>query len=299
MKRRAFLLRSSSATAAATTPLSLIAQGGGSGSLPKPGEQPTIDVNVYLERWPFRRLPLDDSAALAAKLRESGVTQAWAASFDALLHRDLDAVNDRLAETCHEKGGASIFVPFGAVNPKLPGWRETLRRCHEVHRMRGIRLHPNYHGYTLADPAFSALLAEAEKRNLTLQIAVRMEDTRTQHPLVAAPDVDAMPLLDLLPRHKAGVRVQLLNSLRTLTDPLKISRLAALGAQFDIAMLEGTAGIERLVERKVPLAALAFGSYAPFFPIESSLLKLKESTLPAGRTVAIRCHNVENFLMRA
>ena len=52
-----------------------------------------IDVNVNLSRWPTRRLPCDETPHLVARLRERGIAQAWAGSFDGLLYKDLAAVN--------------------------------------------------------------------------------------------------------------------------------------------------------------------------------------------------------------
>ena len=77
-----------------------------------------VDTNVYLSRWPFRRLPGDEPRDLVAKLKEHNVTQAWAGSFDALLHEDLAAANARLAESCDTHGGG-LLLPFGSVNPHL------------------------------------------------------------------------------------------------------------------------------------------------------------------------------------
>ena len=37
-----------------------------------------IDVNVSLSRWPCRRLPHNELPKLVEKLRQVGVTQAWA-----------------------------------------------------------------------------------------------------------------------------------------------------------------------------------------------------------------------------
>src|ERR1051325_7891142 len=80
------------------------------GTLPRytlQGEEPVgradsppeiIDTNVHLFDWPFRRLKYAETKALVAKLRRHRIRQAWAGSFEGLLHKNLDGVNARLAE---------------------------------------------------------------------------------------------------------------------------------------------------------------------------------------------------------
>lgn len=253
---------------------------------------PIIDTNVCLGRWPFRHLELDEPAALVSRLRGKGVTQAWAGSFEALLHKDISSVNTRLAENCR-KHGRNLLVPVGALNPMLPGWEEDLRRCHEVHKMPGIRLHPNYHGYKLDSPTFAQVLDSAARRGLLVQIAVIMEEERTIHPLVNVPPTDTAPLPSLLKKFPR-LRLQLLNAFRTLRGK-PVLDLAANGAHFEIAMLEGVNGVGNLLAQ-IPQTRLCFGSHAPFFYFESALLKLQESALKQDQVLALCTGNSKSLL---
>lgn len=251
-----------------------------------------IDVNVYTGHWPFRRVPGDEPGALVAKLREQNVIQAWTGSFDGLFHRDMAAVNERLTRVCREHGGG-LLIPFGSVNPALPDWEDDLRRCHEVHGMEGIRLHPNYHGYKLDDPKFARLLAVATERKLIVQLAISMEDERTQSPLMLVPHVDAAPLVALV-KSLPALRLVLLNTFRGVAIP-KVAELIAAGQVYtDIAMLEGVGGVSRLIEQTVAERIL-FGSHFPFFHHESATLKLRESPLAQPHLNAVARENAEKL----
>lgn len=250
-----------------------------------------IDVNVNLSRWPFRRVPCDEPPRLVEKLRQYGVQQAWTGTLDGLFHRDMAAANARLAEECR-RYGSGLLLPFGSVNPLLPDWREDVRRCREVHRMPGIRLHPNFHGYRLDEAAFAEVLGEASRYGLLVQLALRMDDIRVQHPLIKVPDVDPAPLAKVLSAVKPKLPLVILNSNRA------VGALAALpNVYFECAMWESVGSIAALVEAVSPRRAL-FGSHLPLYPLESSLLKLRESDLPAAQLAPIEWENARR-LMRA
>lgn len=251
-----------------------------------------IDCNVMLERWPFRRFVDDTPDRLVAKLKAHSVTQAWAGSFDGLFHRDIAAVNQRLADAC--RPFADFLKPFGTVNPALPDWHDDLRRCHEVHKMPGLRLHPNYHGYTLDDPRFAELLSLATERGLIVQLALSMEDERTQHALHRVPHVDPKPLAGIVAK-LPKLRLVLLNVFRSL-PVLQSAEVAKAGqVWFDIAMLESVAGIAKLIEHVSPERVL-FGSHSPLFYFESAELKLTESGLPESVLQQIRSTNAPKLL---
>ena len=251
----------------------------------------TIDVNVNLSRWPFRRTPCDEPEKLVATLRRGGVTQAWAGTLDGLFHRDVAAANARLAADCR-RFGPGLLVPFGTINPKLPDWRDDLRRCREEHRMPGIRLHPNFHGYKLDDPLFAETLDAAAEAKFIVQIALKMDDVRVQHPLIQVPDVDPTPLAKVLAA-QPKLRVVLLNTNRTIQQAAGKKLIALPNVYIECAMWETIGAVEAILAA-APDRVL-FGSHLPLFPLESSLLKLRESVLTAAQERAIRCENARRL----
>lgn len=285
MKRRSFL----------TAPVAAAALARGAGAQAAEG---IVDTCVYLGQWPFRHLPVEGAAALVALLRRHGIVQAWAGNFEALLHKDLAASNARLAAECRQHG-RGLLVPFGCVNPLLPDWEEDLRRCHEDLGMPGIRVHPNYHNYTLRDPAFERLLRDAAARGVLVQVVCWMEDERHHNPRMRVPSVDLAPLAELLERvPKARVVVsngfQSVNPTNPILTALRgCSRVAVDFARSDALMelrvLIDAAGIERVV----------FGSYAPMFYIEASELKMREIELSAAEAAAIQAGNARRLLAQA
>lgn len=273
MNRRFFIQTS---TAAATTPLLALNQ---------THSAELVDVNFATGKWPFRELPKLNSEAL----KQLGITRAITGSLEALLTRDVAAVNARLVAVCKASGG--VMLAAGTLHPRLPAWREDLRRCREEHGMKVIRLHPNYHGYQLDEPLFAEMLDAILEFGMAVQIVAQMEDQRTQHPLVQVAPVDLKPLHDLL-QARPKARVMVLNTNATMiTTALR----GCVSLWIDCAMIEGVGGLENTL-KIWPIEKLCLGTHAPFFYPESSLLKLVESDLTKTQMTSMTAVNARAFL---
>jgi hypothetical protein len=129
---------------------------------------------------------------------------------------------------------------------------------------------------------------------MIVQIALSMEDERTQHPLVQVPHVDARPLAAHA-RRLPGLSLVLINGFRSLR-PAALGPLGETGnVSFDIAMLENVGGLADLIGR-IPASRVLFGSHAPFFYFDSALFKIKESALEPEPLEAIIRGNARRLL---
>lgn len=263
-----------------------------------------VDTNVSLFDWPFRKLKYRDTAALVAKLKKHRVVEAWAGSFEALFHKDINGVNERLAAECRAHG-PGLLRPFGTVNLAWPDWEEDVRRCHEIFKMPGLRIIPGYQPFDLAHPDLPRLVRVTRDRGLLLQIVFGLEDSRVHHPVLNLLPIVTGPLVAAL-KAVPDARVQLLHFSGNVQGTDLRQLMTETGACIDISRWESNGIVGKMIgaapdgaPARVPLERVMFGSHVPYFPLETAILKLIESPLNSAQLQAIMQGNARRLLPAA
>ena len=261
-----------------------------------------IDTNIHLFEWPFRKLKYATTKGLVDKLRKHRITQAWAGNYEALFSKDIYGVNARLAEECRLRG-EGMLLPFGTVNLAWPDWEEDLRRCHETHKMRGVRIYPIYQTFDLDHPDFARLVQLATDRKMIIQIVGDMEDSRHHHPIVHVREMNMGPVVDVMKKIPAAA-IQLVYWNHRVPRELLGKLVEETNVTFDTSRVEGSGEVGRLLEGRswsgnttaIPAERFLFGSHAPYFPVEANLIKLFESPLSLDHMTAIMNGNARRLL---
>jgi len=234
-----------------------------------------IDTHVYFGKWPHARLSSEEPKRLVESLKQNNVANAWTGSFDGLFHKDIGAVNERLAEASKQYG-ADFLIPIGTVNPALPDWEEDVRRCRQVFQMPGIRLHPNYHGYTLDDPRFAKLLALASKMELFIQLVTFADEQSHTWLTPKSQHVDLTPLPALVAQ-VPQLRLLITNAPPTLDENV----LAKLASNENIYLDFGGAKTAKEFNAILTAATvnrMVYASGAPLHPFDFYRSLLRELT---------------------
>ena len=233
-----------------------------------------IDLNAYLGHWPFRQLRYNTAPMLLELMDEKGIDQAVVSSASAIFYKNSQAGNEQLAEEIHQH--RDRLIPFAVINPTYADWEHDLQVCAEDFGVKGLRLYPNYHNYTLSDTSCRELVSAASERGLLLSNPIRVTDRRQRHWLIDIPDVSLDDVSKLVVAHPDAHFI-LINGARYVGSPLgqqnsdlppnyciEISRLSAV-RQAAIRQLLDNLGTERIV----------FGTGMPFKYPDPALVKLE------------------------
>src|SRR5262249_12838440 len=140
------------------------------------------------------------------------------------------------------------------------------------------------------------LLEKAAERGLVVQIVVRMEDERTQHPLMQVAGVDLRPLPGVIAKVPKA-RIQISNAAFEPRDDTLLLLARSGNVFFDFANVERLGGLGRMIQR-VGRERVVFGSHFPLFYPESALLKMQESAVKGEDAQAIQHTNARALLPR-
>ena len=159
----------------------------------------------------------------------------------------------------------------------MPGQLRGLERIVDRYRPRGIRLLPNYHGYTLRDGVVDELMAFADEHQLVVQVFAMIADPRW-HFMLKVPALDPEQLDHFTSRHfNARIIVSGLQPVTRLADRARQCPHLYL----DVSRVRGPVfAMEKLV-RDVPVDKLLFGSLWPIQIIEATLWQITWSDLPS------------------
>jgi len=252
-----------------------------------------IDCNANLGNWPFRRTGYNTPDALLERLARVDIDRAWVTLLDAVMLKNVGAANPWLAEMV---AGYEQLMPVGSVNPTWPAWERDLAECVDL-GFRGVRVNPNYHGWTLADPIFGELLAAAGEAGMFVEVALHMTDERHHHPLVMVPPVAVDGLLDACAAHP-NVAIVLANVKNAPASQLARDADGELPGNlyFELSHFESVGGVQALAG-ELGVERILFGTHAPYYYPESSVLKVfEECDFSEPELAAITHQNAERLL---
>jgi predicted TIM-barrel fold metal-dependent hydrolase len=161
-----------------------------------------IDINAFLGAWPFRKLKYSGAEGLDHLMRRADISLALVSPFESILYMDNDSANSFY----HGIESSRTMVPIIAINPLLPDARRYMEGLAGLHRLRGLKLHPDYHGYRLGEESARQVFKMAQDLELPIIVPLRIYDERSHHRLVKVPPTPVKELVEAAELYP-GVRI--------------------------------------------------------------------------------------------
>lgn len=228
-----------------------------------------FDANCFSGNWPFFYVRENSVKKLQQQHNEYGIDGGFLSSLEAIFYQDPYEAEVQLAEQIRGTNYHHAMI----VNPTLPAWEADLIRCVENLHIRGIRLLPAYHGYTLQDDILDRVIALTEKYNLQLILTLRMHDDRTSWMLTPA----SIPMEDVKAfSNRCGSIKLLITHIRTH----EIAKLQNLGVCWQNIYVDtsgfkdGNNPIQNAIDADYLNGHILYGSGAPLLEMYATILQL-------------------------
>jgi predicted TIM-barrel fold metal-dependent hydrolase len=223
------------------------------------------------------------------------IEKAVVSSLHSVFYSDAHSGNEELARWVHPH--CDRLIACATLNPAYPGCAQDLRQCCEEWGMRGLRLFPAHHRFSLASAECHELVAAATERGLHVAIPSRLEDRRQRHWMDTVGEVKLSEIAELA-RACPRAEIVVLEAIGVENSPfVRDSSLAGARVRFEFSrmatVLQQT--IPLLLER-LGAQRLVFGSGAPLKIPGPAVLKLELLKVPAEVKAQLAADNMARLL---
>lgn len=137
-----------------------------------------FDCNCYVGNWPFHKVRRNSFEEIKKLHLQNGIEGGFVSSLEAIFYNDPWEADAELHEAIQDEPNYHHVM---TVNPMLPGAIDSIHRAVKEWGVRGVRLLPGFHGYTLTDDKVRAVCDVIRAYDLIVFITVRMEDERNTY----------------------------------------------------------------------------------------------------------------------
>jgi len=240
-----------------------------------------IDANAWLGHYPFRAVPDHTPDGLLRLMDKHGVEQAVVSSLHSVFYSDAHSGNEELAGWVRPH--RDRLIACATLNPDYPGCGQDLRQCCEQWGMRGVRLFPSHHRFSLNSSQCRELIGEVAQRGLHVGIPLRLEDRRQAHWMDTTAEVSLSDIADLA-RACPDANLVVLEAIGIEDSPfVNDPSLADSRALFEFSRMATVLqrSIPTLLDRLGP-HRLVFGTGMPLKIPGPAILKLQLLDAPAA-----------------
>jgi predicted TIM-barrel fold metal-dependent hydrolase len=254
-----------------------------------------VDINVLLGRWPFMPLKYESAEDMLTLMDRAGIDKAVITSLNSVFYYDYEIGNREVGEAC--KRYHDRFIPFAVINPNFYNWKDHLKECVENYGIRGIKLHPDYHKFSLLSERTADLMNEAKRLKLPVYIQTSLFDMRHHPGYCFVPEVPILEVARAVERysenkfmvsggkHFSSSVQQLIKYAPNMTNFYIVTD--GLGGPFD--------GLERLV-KQITSSRILFGTRTPILYAEALKLMIERSKLSEEDKERILGRNADELL---
>jgi len=251
-----------------------------------------LDINAYIGHWAFRQLRYNTAEKLVTLMDKFAIDKAIVASINATLYKNVQSANEEIARETKEY--ADRLIPFAVLNPLYAGWERDLIRCKEDLGLKGLRLYPQYHGYSLTDKNGLKIIDAAAELGWVIQVPMTLVDRRQRHRWDLAEDISPAELETIISR-RPNVKWMILNSYGIDIEnlPSEAQYLIDIANPYYQTLLRKE--IPRLIN-KAGTHHVAFGTDMPFRIPNAAIIKLELLDISEKDKDKIAWANAEKML---